>query len=182
MFNESKTTQAAARLVKKSGGKMNYMLLVKMLYMADRRSLLESGLPITYDRFYTMKNGPILSVTLELISKPQNFSGRHPWLDTFVTENYEVKMLADFDQGELSEFEEEILDKTFERFEHFLHERVFAFPDWMHANLPEVKTIECGRIPLEFREILEAENRSPEEIETILSGIESVDLIDTLTK
>jgi hypothetical protein len=179
-FNEAKTTQAAARFLRKSGGKMNYMLLIKMLYMADRRTILESGLPISFDRYYTMKKGPILSLTLELITKPENFGGAHPWLNTFHTESYDILLIADFDNGELSEYEEEVIDKTFEEFKHFLNDDPFEFPKWMHENLPEVKTITSGRISLEVKDILEAANKTPEEISFVLSNIESVELIDTL--
>jgi hypothetical protein len=181
-YTEAKTTQAAARLLSKTGGKMNYMLLIKMLYMADRRALLESGLPISYDTYYTMKNGPILSFTLELITKPQNFKSEHehPWLETFEVNNYDILSKAEFDKGELSEYEERILDDTFEEFKHFLDEEPFNFPKWMHRNLREVKTIQGGRISLDVEDILIAENKTPEEISFVLSNIESVELIDTL--
>ena len=38
-FNEAKATEAAARLLEKSGGKMKYLQLIKLLYFADREAL-----------------------------------------------------------------------------------------------------------------------------------------------
>ncbi|MGH7718763.1 MAG: hypothetical protein ACREON_07970 [Gemmatimonadaceae bacterium] len=46
-YREDKTTQAAARLIEREGGEINVMKLVKLLYLAERRALLEWGRPIT---------------------------------------------------------------------------------------------------------------------------------------
>ena len=35
-FNEVKATQAAARLLRNRGGRMKYLKLIKLLYLADR--------------------------------------------------------------------------------------------------------------------------------------------------
>jgi uncharacterized phage-associated protein len=60
-FNERKATQAAAYLLKRRGGKMSYMKLIKLLYFADRVALSRFGRPITTDRYVSMDRGPVLS-------------------------------------------------------------------------------------------------------------------------
>ena len=49
-FREAKTTQAAARLLTLRGGRMNYMKLLKLLYIVEREALLNWGRPVTADR------------------------------------------------------------------------------------------------------------------------------------
>jgi uncharacterized phage-associated protein len=53
-FDERKAAQAAAYLLKKHDGRLNFMKLIKLLYLADRKSLLENGKPITGDRMLAM--------------------------------------------------------------------------------------------------------------------------------
>ena len=45
-FDERKAAQAASVLLERHGGSMPYIKLIKLLYLADREALIESGLPI----------------------------------------------------------------------------------------------------------------------------------------
>src|SRR5438552_2018304 len=67
-FNDRKTAQAAAYLLQLHGGSMEYMKLIKLLYLADRGVLLAIGQPITGDRLVSMKHGPVLSRVLDFIT------------------------------------------------------------------------------------------------------------------
>jgi hypothetical protein len=57
-FNERKAVQAAGRLILQNG-EMNYMALIKLLYLIDRESLLRFGRSITGDKVVAMKQGPV---------------------------------------------------------------------------------------------------------------------------
>jgi len=50
-FDEKKAAQAAAYLLKLNGGTMDRRKLLMMLYMADRKMLVEHGRTITGDEF-----------------------------------------------------------------------------------------------------------------------------------
>lgn len=138
-FNEKKTAQAAAHLLRKGGGEMNYMKLIKLLYLADRQSLLARGLLISGDRLVAMKRGPVLSRVLNLIKKGTADDG-HAWSQYIsAPQDYEVRVqpTADCSGSELSPFETSILDRVFADFGHLtpwelvdrLHERD-SFPEW----------------------------------------------------
>ena len=71
-FNEKKATQAAARFLRHSNGRMNYMKLIKLLYIADRDALTRWGRPITTDSYFSLKHGPVLSQVLDLITEEPN--------------------------------------------------------------------------------------------------------------
>src|SRR5258705_6624824 len=79
-FNEQKTTEAAAHLIKRRGqGYMSYMKLIKLLYFADREALLRWGSPITADTFYSMDRGPVLSRVHDLVTEGASPDESHYW-------------------------------------------------------------------------------------------------------
>ena len=103
LFNETKATQAAARLLTLRGGIMSYVKLIKLLYLADREALIRWGRPITTDRYVSLDNGPVVSRIYDLIRDeppPNSF----PIWRKFISdpENYEVRLLGDPGSGELS--------------------------------------------------------------------------------
>lgn len=67
-FKFDKALQAAAYLLRRETCReMNYMRLLKVLYLADRESIRESGAPITGDKIAAMERGPVLSGVFDLI-------------------------------------------------------------------------------------------------------------------
>ncbi|WP_423930748.1 Panacea domain-containing protein [Candidatus Palauibacter sp.] len=54
---------------------------IKLLYLVDRRSLLERGVPVTYGRYVSMSHGPVLSETLDLINYGSGPSEESYWED-----------------------------------------------------------------------------------------------------
>jgi uncharacterized phage-associated protein len=70
-FVVRKTVQAAALLLSHEPNQTTeYLRLLKLLYIADRESLKETERPIAGDRADSMKLGPVLSQTYDLI-KPE---------------------------------------------------------------------------------------------------------------
>jgi len=69
MFREDKTTQMAAQFLKLSGGKLEYIHLLKLMYIADKEMVIRWGMPITYDTWAALPFGPILSETYNLTKK-----------------------------------------------------------------------------------------------------------------
>ena len=114
-FNEAKAAEAAARLIHLAGGSMNYMKLIKLLYLADRKALEEWARPISSDRYVAMKNGPVLSRVLNLIrSRVVDVPG--PWRHLISPpDDYTVSLVTDEPPpgGELSKAEERLIDNVF---------------------------------------------------------------------
>ncbi len=103
-FKILKTIQAIGVLLRFDGVKrMNYMRLLKLLYIADRESLGETGRPITGGPVIAMERGPVLKEVYELIL------GQHRemplWAQFFRKERYDLLELAEPDVGQLSRYE-----------------------------------------------------------------------------
>jgi len=116
MFREDKATQLAAYLIEKAGGRSNYTTLQKMMYDCDREMILEWGMPVTYDTWVSMKMGPVLSTTLDLIKGVTKGSGY--WLGHIAKDGYDVIVKAKPGDGALSDAELAIADKAFAEFGH----------------------------------------------------------------
>ncbi|MGI9255754.1 MAG: Panacea domain-containing protein [Salinispira sp.] len=73
-FDEKKATALAATIIKNDNGKgaMNYMKLLKMMYMCDRLTLRKFNHTITHDTYIAMKKGPVLSYTYNIIAMANN--------------------------------------------------------------------------------------------------------------
>jgi uncharacterized phage-associated protein len=65
-FSYRKTTQALNYLARQSGGRINKMKALKLVYFADRYHLRKYGRPITNDEYFAMNFGPVASATKDL--------------------------------------------------------------------------------------------------------------------
>jgi len=163
-FREDRTTQAAARLLRLRGAKMPYLSLIKLLYLADRKALLDLGRPISYDLFVSMPHGPVLSRTLDLITTEPDPDRPSYWRE-YISEpkDYEVSLLKDPPNDQLSPAIEEILDEVFRRYGHL---DKWALRDYTHT-LPEWEDPEGSSVLIPVKEILIQQGVSPEDAEAI---------------
>ena len=67
MFSKETTIQAIAYLVRASGPGLSKIVLLKLLYLADRYHLRKYGRTILGDRYFAMKYGPVASDTKNVI-------------------------------------------------------------------------------------------------------------------
>jgi hypothetical protein len=58
---ETKTAHVLRCLLELHGDRMEYVRLLKLLYIADREMMAEAGAPVTGDRAVAMDHGPVLS-------------------------------------------------------------------------------------------------------------------------
>lgn len=163
-FNERKATQAAAHMLRLRGGKMSYLKLIKLLYLADRTALTRWGRSITTDRYVSMDRGPVLSRVLDLATDGEDPGTPSIW-SSFISEpaNYEVSLKDDPSDDELSVAEIGVLDEVFREFGHLgrwdLVELTHRLPEWKNPN--------GSAIPISVSDILKANGKSALEISAV---------------
>lgn len=178
-FNAEKTVQVAAMFLKLHGGKMKYLGLLKLLYMADRLALQEINQPLTGDIYVSMKYGPVLSKVYDFI-KNNGINGVEIWKKHIsskhnfdLVESYEVSLLADPGNDELSEREEKIIRKVYKdcgRFDRFdLANMTHDFPEWQN---PQKLDPPRKSLPIDNIDILKNIGKTEEEIEYIKEVVE----------
>lgn len=154
-FDLARTVQAAGVLLALDGGRMGTIRLLKLLYIADRELLAETGRPLTGDDAVAMKHGPVLSRVYDLIKGVAPTDG--PWGDHIQTVNYSVVLNADPGRGKLSKGEVEKLHEVTDRFRSLddfeVSERTHEFQEWRDHHAPGTST------PIPWQDMLRAQGR-----------------------
>jgi uncharacterized phage-associated protein len=178
-FNERKAAQAAARLIQHSGGEMNYLALMKLLYLVDREALIRLGRPVTGDTVVAMKHGPVLSRVYDLVShKKQGFPASHwhqfiPRPGRYV---YTVRFSGLTDPACLSEAETAVIDDVFAQYRDKDEWELVAFT---HA-LPEWRDPGDSSAPIPYEDILHAAGASEDDIEAIADNAAADEYLDSV--
>lgn len=176
-FREDKTTQAAAILLKLNGGQMNYMKLIKLLYIVDRQALLSWGRPVTYDTYVATDKGLVLNQTLSLINEgvePGYECYWSKWISEI--EHSSVKLLAECPTEELSEAEIELIHNVFDQYRHIdkweLSNIFHQFSEWQDPQ--------GSVIPITYQDILRFNGKTDVEIAAIVDELESIAIVDQI--
>lgn len=152
-LNVEKAIEAIGVLFRRDGVKqMNYMRVLKLLYIADREAIQETCRAITGGRTVAMERGPVLEDVYDLIH------GRHedmPLWDRFFKKNrYSLELIDDPDVEKLSKYEiaklQEISEKYEDEDEWSLSRKTQEFPEWKR------QACESSTCPILLTDILEA--------------------------
>lgn len=176
-YCEKKATQAAARLLDKEGGRMSHMKLIKLLYLADRKALLSWGRPITFDWYFSLPHGPVLSFTLDKINTERAPAEESYW-HTYISERqgHDVALLCAAPIDHLSPAEEAVLDEIYKEFGHLDQ---WQLRDYSH-RLPEWMDPQGSRLPITVRDILAAEGFSEHDIDDVEDALNAEAFADAL--
>jgi len=153
-FHFARALQASAYLLRLDRKKMSYLRLLKLLYIADREWLANTGESITGDRACAMKNGPVFSTVYDLIKGNGSRAGQ--WDDYIHTDGYALELVTDPGRGELSSGIVEKLAEVTERYRDVddweLSEQTHQFPEWADHYRGSVS-------PIPWQDILRAQNK-----------------------
>ena len=176
-FREDKATQAAARFLKLRGGRMSYLKLMKLMYLADRQALLRLGRPISFDSYVSMDNGRVLSRTLDLITSEPDPEKQSYWGEYISAPNdYCVELRSEAPADQLSPAEEAIIAEVFGQFG-----RMNRWDLVRHTHtLPEFRDPGSSSVPIELAEILRSGGYSDEDIEAIVGALSAEAYIERL--
>lgn len=172
-FNEKRSTQAAAFLIKRNGNKLNYMKLIKLLYIVDRTALIKWQQPITGDKYYSLPHGPVVSTILDKISSGPNPAVKDYWssvIQKSTEDSYAVTTIADSVNDELSKREINLLEGIDDKFKNF---SPWDMVDFCHQNLPEWKDPNGSSDQIKIIDILKASisNESTDELQFLLDNV-----------
>ena len=163
-FDLQRAIQATG-VVLRDRGSMDRMRLLKILYLASRKALEETGKPIIGGRASALENGPLHSEVYDQIKGDANDT---EWRNYFHNSGYTMSLKADPGRLDLSPYEIDILNEKAqwaEQFETFeLSEWTHSLPEWK-ANQPAKK----GSNPICVEDILSALGMSDDEMQEIIN-------------
>jgi hypothetical protein len=163
VFNERKAAQAAAHLLLLHDDRsMDLYVLIKLLYLADRKALLDTGYSITGDQMVSMQWGTLLSNVYDAIKQQSPDAGFAIWSEYMGRSlGFKVLLKSDYPEtDELSSYELRVLDET-----HALH-RHFRFTDFVNLTHGFAEWSDPGSSssPIDPKDILRAEGVPEERI------------------
>lgn len=165
MFDERKATEAAGLFLALRGGRMHYMKLIKLLYLADRAALLRWSIPITTDTYVSMDHGPVVSTIYDLIRKRIEGPIWHESISEPMGDmGKEVELLHETKLQRLSRSEEKLIRDIFARYGNWNR---YALRDYVMHQLPEWIDPEGTSTPITIADILNAGGKDRDEIEAI---------------
>jgi len=165
LYREKKTIGAAAYLLSKLGNEMQYIKLIKLLYLADREFVKQKGRTISGDNHFSLPYGPILSKSLDAITEE-----KAEWTEIIGAdlESKTVWLKQKNEIEELSKSEISVLDLIVENFGHMPGpqpvEYTHTLPEWKKPT-GKKKSQEIS-----LREIAEAVGHFSERVDAIVAG------------
>jgi len=171
VFSERKAAQAAAQLLLlHEGHSMDLYHLIKLLYLADRRSLIETGYTITGDQMVSMQWGTVLSGTYDAIKEPDT-PGGGGWPE-YVKRGAGRRVLLCGERpetDELSLYEIRVLTEIHSEYGGYSFS---AFRELTH-DLPEWRDPGASSSLIEPEEILRSSGKSESEIERLVADADA---------
>jgi len=142
VFDYKKATQSLNYFADKSGGKINRLKALKLIYFADRYHLRKYGRLITNDTYYAMDNGPVATGTKDIAEESeftgieaQNYASNY--IESFGKYNFISKKPVD--KAELSVSDLEALGYVWNKFGHLdqwaIVDLTHKYPDWHKHKL-----------------------------------------------
>lgn len=180
MFNERKVAQMAAYLLAKGESTMPHLKLMKLLYLADRRSMNDFGYPISGDKVVAMPHGPVLSMTLDHIN---GFAiscedGWESWISDKADHRVSLKRTPSIDiLDELSAADRTTLDATWAEFGHMGQ---WEIRDYTHDHCSEWRDPNESQFPISYMDIFRALGKSPEVALELSARIEAKQSMDRI--
>lgn len=139
-FNFKKSVQALNLLAIKSGGRINKMKALKLIWLADRLHTRKYGRSITGDDYFALPKGPVPSATRDILEAndhlgdiAMDYASEYISQDTH--DKFYYRSLTEANQNVFSQTDLDVLALVFDTFGtvgHFeLSELSHHFPEWV---------------------------------------------------
>lgn len=166
-FDYKKATQAINYLIKKEGGKIEKLKLIKLVYLADRYHLRRYGRPIVNDTYFAMPLGPVGS-SVKDIAEFSDFLAQEEvdYASKFISRGQQmhtVVSLAEVDNKVFSQSELEALEFAYKEFGKDtpinLVNITHNYPEWTKFKAA-LESKETTREPMNYTDFFKNSNIS----------------------
>jgi uncharacterized phage-associated protein len=159
MFEELRAAQMAAYFLDRAQGRMPVLKLMKLMYLADRKSLAQHGHPITFDRMVSMDHGPILSTTYDLTQGA--FRGQPQGWEYWISEreNHDLGLRRQVARDALEDLSDADIDVLNDVWNEVGHLGKWELVDYTHAQLKEWRFPDGSSLPIEYEDVFRALGR-----------------------
>ena len=175
-FDEVKATEAAAIVIRESGGTIGPLRLLKLLYLVDRRAWQEWGRPISFDTYASLPAGPILNTTYNIIK--DTAPGRGEFWRRFIerVDNRTLRLREMPPIKRLSQAEASLLGATVTRYLRLDDSSLVR----LTHKLPEYEDPGESSLPILLPTLLKALKFSEEEIREVHAELRAEAELDSI--
>jgi len=183
LFSEKKAAQVAAYFLFQARGRLPVLKLMKLMYLAERRSYQQYGEPIIGDTLVSMEHGPVLSRTLNRINgmTPSAEDGWDMWVSD--REGYDVALsdasLIRSPEEDLLELSDADLGLLAETWAEFGHLSKYQIRDYTHDNCPEWVDPDGSSVPISMTRLFEVLHFNPDQTQALTARLEEQRAINT---
>ena len=164
MFSANKILQTIGYLLSLNDNKMNLLKLMKELYLIDRLSIKETNFSLSGDEYFSLKHGPVLSATKNLLEDLGRDREKNHW-DKFLKKEESkyypnIILINDTDVDYLCEKDREYIETISNEFKNY---NEWDIEEYTH-NLSEWKN-PCGSSKkIRYKDVMLALGKTEEEI------------------
>ena len=165
-YKPLKAAQTTAYMIGLHGGQISLMALIKLLYLADRKALVDTGYTITGDAMVSMDHGPVL---MRIYDNTKSDWGNEddPWRE-YISDRagYQLSLIkSNPPTSELSKYEMEILKQIHDEYGQLSASQLRR----LTHELPEWNDPHGSSSPIDPIKILEEDGKSENEIARIVN-------------
>lgn len=182
LFSEKKAAQVAAFFLFQARGRLPVLKLMKLMYLAERRSYQQYGEPIIGDTLVSMEHGPVLSRTLNRINgmTPSAVDGWDMWVSD--REGYDVALsdasLIRSPEEDLLELSDADLSLLVETWNEFGHLSKYQIRDYTHDHCPEWIDPDGSSVPISMNRLFEVLNFDTNQSQAIAARLDEQRIIN----
>jgi len=139
-FDSRRAAEAASRFTELAGGSIDIVRLMKLLYLAERRSLELHRRPMFGDRYVSMKHGPVVSHSYNLLKSGPDAKAEERsedvdlWAAHFIRDGYMVRLQQRVAPATLSRADIEVINAVHDEWRST---DTWAMVEKLHASLKE---------------------------------------------
>jgi hypothetical protein len=177
-FDITKATEAACQFLKREGGSINIMKLVKLVYLLDRLSVARRGIPVVGGAYFSLPNGPITSEFLDLINSGCLWGVAECRWEEFVSDrkDHEIGMIKEASRDHLSDSEIDLIDAIYQ--EHGKKNQ-WELREWCHEHCGEWSPLQEGRERIDLETVALNVGKGEEEVRRIKQEAVETNLLAT---
>ena len=170
-FDYKKAVQAVNYFASKSGGNINKLKVIKLIYFADRYHLRKYGRPITNDEYFAMEYGPVGSGVKDIAEMTQFLDPKEKkYASIFINPSInEVKSINSCEIDVFSDSDMEALDFAWDKFGKYdqfdLADITHRYPEWEKHRQALVG--DPSRIKMSYKDFLDDPSENSEKCHSL---------------
>lgn len=157
-FAYKKAAQVLNFFAIESGGEIDKLHALKLVFFADRYHLRKYGRPITNDQYWAMKLGPVPSGVKDLFELDSASPVERHYSEKFFqrgSRTHSIRSTAPVDVRVLSQTDQQALSFAWRTFgsPSGIVERTHRYPEWRRHEAALAGG--CSRVPMDYMDFLE---------------------------